>query len=257
MLPELSVGWIKFYTFPIIIIIAIYTCLLIFLKSNKYDQFYLRYIVKMLPTCLLFSVIGGKIIFAITQIKIGNTSFFQMIDGFVFYGGLIGGLVGIAIYCYKRGDCILETTDFMASLLPLGQAIGRLGCYLNGCCYGKEYKGFLAVRFVVDGEYISVFPTWFVESLFCLLLFFFMFKISKRKMCGFYTSVYLTAYGVFRFAIEFFRGDVIRGIWFGLSTSQILSILVVAMGLFIYRYSIKKQNVFINVIIKGREPINT
>lgn len=256
LLPVITIGHIKFYTFPIVIIIAIYTCLFIFLKSKKYDRFYYRYIMKMFPLCLFFSVFFGKLVFAITQLREGHTDVVQLVSGFVFYGGLIGGLVGICIYCYKRQECILEITDFLTSLLPLGQAIGRIGCYLNGCCYGIVTKNYFSVKFIVEGEPTFVFPTWFMESLFCLGLFIWMFVISERKMCGYYTSWYLISYGSFRFIIEFFRGDTIRGIWWGISTSQIISILSVVLGIAIYLYSKKKKNVYINMIIKGREPIN-
>lgn len=134
--------------------------------------------------------------------------------------------------------------------MPLGQAIGRIGCYFNGCCYGKEYTGIGAVDYIVNGNIVKVFPTWFAESLYCFILFIIMFCINRKKCSGFYAVVYLVTYSIFRFWIEYYRGDDIRGIWKGLSTSQYISAVIVAIGMLmgIVCFMKKKDN----PMIKGR-----
>ena len=132
----------------------------------------------------------------------------------------------------------------------MGQAIGRIGCYFNGCCYGKYYTGLLSVKYVVDGKETHVFPTWFIESFFCFVLFICMFLISKKIYSGIYAAIYMMSYSLFRFVIEYFRGDLVRGVWYGVSTSQYISICIFVVGVVILIKSIQiKEN---NLLITGR-----
>lgn len=251
MHPFINLGFCKISVFPLLLIFAIFSCLIIFLKSKKYDSFYFSKVKKAMIFVMIFSGLVGKILFALTQICKPEISLVDLFSGFVFFGGFIGGEVGLVVYCKLCDGRFLDLSDVFTSLLPLGQAIGRLGCYFNGCCYGKEYNGFLAVRYIADGKYVSVFPTWFIESVFCFLMFVFFFKISKKKKSGFYTAIYMVVYPCFRFWIEFFRGDVIRGIWNGISTSQIISIWVMLCGVGIAIYSYINNDK--NIMIPGRK----
>ena len=92
---------------------------------------------KALPV-LLFAGIGARLTSAITLFSVGDFRFIYNLiyGGSVFYGGLIGGILGLLLVCKKYHQSFLMFADVAASLLPLGHAIGRLGCYLNGCCYG-------------------------------------------------------------------------------------------------------------------------
>lgn len=242
--PVIELGVVKINVFPLVMLFAIFLCLLYFVKSYKYDLSYYEVVIRGMAFAMLFAVIGGKVLFAITQIGAEGFSVINhlLLGGFVFYGGLIGALIGLKVFCTIFKENYFELLDVFASILPLGQAVGRLGCYLNGCCYGKEYQGVFAVSYMVDGKLVNVFPTWFAESIFCFLLFGLFFIISKRHNSGFYTSVYMMYYSFFRFIIEFFRGDDIRGAWGLLSTSQILSILVMIGGILVAIYSHHKKN---------------
>ena len=155
----------------------------------------------------------------------------------MFYGGLIGGCIGLAITCFIMKQPFFEYTDVFFSIFPLGHSIGRIGCYLNGCCYGCKYSGLFSVNYIVNGEYIKVFPTWFVESIFCITLFIFFYFFYKTNIRGKRTAIYFITYSIYRFFIEFLRGDELRGIWYGFSTSQIISIFIFFFGVFLYIYS--------------------
>lgn len=241
MYPIITLGFVKLYVFPFILMTAFFSCLFVFILSKKYDTFSFPIIQKAMLYAMAGAVVGGKLLFLLTQIGKVGVSFIDLFSGFVFYGGFIGALVGLYVYSKKHQQSFLDFTDVFASLLPLGQAIGRLGCYCNGCCYGKEYHGFLAVRYVIEGKSVYVFPTWFVESAFCLTVFIAFFCITKPKPSGFYTSAYMILYSVFRFFIEFMRGDTIRGVWNGLSTSQFVSIIIMAAGIILAIASEKKK----------------
>ena len=117
--------------------------------------------------------------------------------------------------------------------MPLGQAIGRIGCYFSGCCYGFEYNGYLSVPYVIDGVQTRVFPTWFIESGFCILLAIFFQVFYRSSKSGMHTAIYFIAYSSFQFIIEFFRGDDVRGVYGWISTSQIISILFFIAGILV------------------------
>lgn len=243
----MDLGAIKLSVFPIILVLAIFSCIFVYLLSAKYDNYYFPQIRGSSIYCMIGAGIGGKLLYIITRLNTSNLNIFERLGGFVFFGGLIGAIAGLYIYSKQKWNRFLDLLDVYASILPLGQAIGRIGCYFNGCCYGEQYTGFMSVKYVIDGKETQVFPTWFIESGFCFLLFVCMFWISQKKYSGIYAAVYMMSYSLFRFVIEFFRGDSLRGVWNGLSTSQYISVLVFVMGavIFIRAQHIKENNLLI------------
>ncbi len=126
--------------------------------------------------------------------------------GLVFYGGLAGGLLGGFCYVRKKGLPLVKMLDLMTPPLVLAHAIGRLGCFLNGCCYGKPTSVPWAVVFPQDG--IARHPTQLYESGALLLLFFFLSWLERRRLpAGSLALGYGLLYGIWRFGIEFLRGD--------------------------------------------------
>lgn len=176
-------------------------------------------------SALFGALIGGRLLSVLSNCISGGSGSF-----YVFYGGLLGAMAGLRLCARLCRVSCAEEEDALFSYLPLGQAIGRIGCYFNGCCYGRPWEGFPGVRYPVDGQWITVFPTWFAEAAFCFLLFLFLRKVRIRTLSR--ASLYLLAYGVWRFIIEFFRGDPERGQLFGLSVSQIISVILVLSVLF-------------------------
>ena len=151
-------------------------------------------------------------------------------SGIVFYGGLIGGLLG-ALIGIRVAGCGFELIErSVVPFVPLGHAIGRVGCVMAGCCYGCAYDGPLALYYPHAITGISseqgCFPVQPVESLFnvgiCLFL---LWYERKMKQVSDLLFMYLGMYAVSRFFLEMLRGDRIRGIWNHISTSQIISIM--------------------------------
>lgn len=165
-----------------------------------------------------------------------------LLGGNVFYGGLIGALIGVILYCKIYKVEMLPLADLFAILIPFVHAFGRIGCFLGGCCYGKEYHGFGAIQFPYN-EYIPKlsavprFPTQLIEAIMnfaCFFVLLYLYKKSKIKE-GKLIGCYICYYSIFRFIIEFFRGDILRGSIFGLYTSQIISLLLLPIGIFILK----------------------
>lgn len=232
------------------LIFASFLCLLIYISSEKYNFFESRIFLNCLPTGIVFTLLGGKFLFALVLVCQGEQNFWHafLFGGFVYYGGMLGGFFGIALACLHSKRNILDHLDVITSLLPLGQAVGRIGCFLNGCCYGIPYKGVLSVEYPINDTIVSVFPTWFVESLFCFLLFIYFQLLFKTRKRGIQTGIYLIAYSSFRFFIEFIRGDKIRGLWREFSTSQFISVFLICWGIWIlyYAHITHSDNTFLN-----------
>ena len=149
--------------------------------------------------------------------------------GLVFYGGLLGGLLGLLFASRKTKRNILTFTDLMAPCFCLAHAGGRIGCLMAGCCYGMEYTGPCAV--VLDG--VSRLPTQPMEAGFLVILSGILTAIFlKKPRRGTVTGWYMVLYAVWRFIIEFFRDDF-RGSVGALSTSQFISLFIFALGLFL------------------------
>lgn len=144
--------------------------------------------------------------------------------GFVFYGGLLGALAGNVIFCKVRKYNLDDVMDFTVPAFALFHAFGRVGCFFGGCCYGFKFSGPV---YFGNLFYLNYFPMQLVEAAFELIMFFLLKKAPEGKTL----KIYLLSYGVFRFVNEFFRGDAVRGIWFGMSTSQWISLIIIAVYL--------------------------
>jgi len=193
----------------------------------------------------LFGIIGGivgaKLLYIIvalpTFITHPETIILILTGGAVFYGGLIGGILGGFLYTAIYRLKTIEYFDMAVPCLALAQGFGRIGCFFNGCCYGVPYEGFCSVTYPV-GSYppsgIGLFPAQLLESLFLFILtFVLLWFLKKSKTPGFTTGFYLIAYGFFRFINEFLRSDP-RGSFLFLSTSQWLSLFVITLGILFF-----------------------
>ena len=170
--------------------------------------------------------------------------FFIWEGGMVYYGGLIGGFLGAIAYLKFMKVPILPMGDIGLPFLPLGHSIARLGCFLNGCCWGQVTEGFTGVVFprrslawrqqLEDGLIertaeapLPVHPTQLYESvgLFCIFLIM-RYAYKHKRYDGSVMMLYPLLYGILRFCVEAFRGDSARPL-FGMTASQLI-----ALGLF-------------------------
>ena len=166
--------------------------------------------------------------------------------GGVFSGGLIGAFIVAWWFLRKYQMPALATCDAFSPGLALGHAIGRLGCFAAGCCYGKETTHWWGVTFTNPVAYAnagtplgrSLEPTQLIESAAELIIFGILtWMFARKKFDGQVFGAYLFLYGIARFLIEFLRDDPGRGgPYFGiLSGTQLISIgLVIAGGIIWY-----------------------
>ena len=181
--------------------------------------------------------IGAKVLYWLVEIDqiIADPSYLihTLREGFVFYGALIGGLAGVAIYSLIRKLPFFSLTDYFIPALVIGHAFGRIGCVFAGCCYGMECESPISIVFPAGSAApagIPLLPTQIMESVFLFLLCaFLVWRLAKQKPFGTVSGWYMVLYGAWRFGIEFFRSDD-RGAVGVLSTSQFISIFVLLGG---------------------------
>ena len=188
---------------------------------------------------VIVGIFGAKLLFVAVsyeQIIAYNLSFMQIIKGgFVFYGGLIGGFFGLLIYIKQFKRKTAHFFDVFAAVLPLGHAFGRVGCFLAGCCYGMEYHGPLSHTYTQSNGVtpigVPLFPIQLLEAALLITLSIVLIIIFLKNPTKDYlvTQIYVYAYALIRFVLEFFRGDKERGAAFALSTSQWISIAIVVI----------------------------
>lgn len=192
-------------------------------------------------------LIGAKLLYLIVSVDVywfPEKSFRENLDywlvlltsgGLIFYGGLIGAALGALRYCVHFKIPVGKAFETAVPAVPLFHAFGRVGCFMAGCCCGKEYHGFLSVTFtraLGAPNGVPLIPVQLFEAvgnllLFALLTALFLKNSPRVSLCG----VYLTCYAVMRFALEFFRGDAVRGSALFLSTSQWISIAAFIAGM--------------------------
>ena len=155
--------------------------------------------------------------------------------GLVYYGGLIGaGLAGSIYLCWKKMP-FWKTADALAPSIALGNVFGRIGCLLNGCCYGRACSLPWAIRFPTDHvtHGAPVHPTEIYDALDNFILYLLLAWLFRhKKFDGQVFATYLIGYAVTRSIMECFRGDYPTGhIHFGLTPGELVSIPIFIAGL--------------------------
>lgn len=170
--------------------------------------------VEQLATEIVVCAIGGGLVGARVMFVIDNWNR-QFRDnpweairlwegGLVFYGGFFGAVLLLLLWAWRRSIDIPAMADIIAPCLPLGHALGRIGCFLNGCCYGRHWEH--GVRYAHVGD--PVFPTQLVHAAANLVLVGVLLAMEERlPKKGQLIALYVVGYGALRFLAEFLRGD--------------------------------------------------
>ena len=207
-------------------------------KGEKFDSLLL-----VAAVAMIIGLCFAKIFYYIFSYGIGRL-FHEVISGdfsgfensgLVYYGGLLGGIVGAFIAIkYNKLD-FDNYVNAIVPCVPLGHAFGRIGCLMAGCCYGLPYNGLMAVHSVNVGPDTLLFPLQALESVLNLVLFVALLCFtSKNHKWTMTLAVYIIIYSIARFILEYFRGDLIRGIYMGFSSSQWISLLLILICLALF-----------------------
>jgi len=195
---------------------------------------------------VIWALLGAKLLLVVVEWKryLGDPS--QLLGlaraGGVFLGGFLAAIIAAAVMLRRYKLDPLPTFDTLAPSLALGQTIGRVGCLLAGCCWGREcdlpwaitYTDPAAAANVGTPLHLAVHPFPVYAAIFNLSVFLLLSRLYKMRLApGRVFASYLILYGFGRFVLEFTRGDEARGVYFDglISTSQLISIALVTIGL--------------------------
>jgi len=151
--------------------------------------------------------------------------------GMVFYGGLIGSLASLCLYAKVQRKSLSDVIAVTVPVFPLAHGIMRLGCFAGGCCFGVPHDtlGIAFTNAIAAPNGIPLLPVQLYEAALNFMIFIVLWLFSRKKrQATSLLGVYGLSYATGRFALEFLRGDIHRGFMLGMSTSQFISILIVA-----------------------------
>jgi len=244
MLPNI---WI-FDTYSILLLLGVIASLVIFKSYSKHYKLDPDWTYSILMLGVISALAGivsatlFQLLFNVLENN-GIDSYFSM----TFFGGLLGGATCFLLIYFLRikkkypNANFIEVLTIAPACITAAHGLGRIGCFCAGCCYGIETDSPLGMKFPHLDH--AVYPTQLFEAIFLFILCAVLFYLAYKKHFKYTMCVYLTGYGIFRFCIEFIRGDDRGAYLFGiLSPSQVFSIaaILIAIGLFIY---LKKKEV--------------
>ena len=240
----LSIGNINIYWYAIFIAIAFIIAIFGLKKDSKKYKIDYNDILELMTITLPISIISARLYYIIFNYDYSN-NLIEMINikngGLAIYGGILGAVVTITIFCKLKKIKILDMLDMLVPYLALGQAIGRWGNFVNGEAHGRVTNSIFRMGIVENGIYMEVHPTFLYESI-CTLIIFFILRYLKnnRRYPGQLTYIYLLMYSFARAIIEGLRTD---SLMLGtIRVSQLISIIICIITLIILIYKKKKMD---------------
>ena len=237
----IQIGELQLPSYSLMIVLGLLTGnFLVWILGKRYKMMFEDFLILEAYTCL--GALGGSkgLYLFVMRDHLHWDRFFEpeyfsslMLGGFVFYGGLIGGVL-----CFFLAGKIhrIDTGAFIRRFMfvvPLIHGFGRIGCFMAGCCYGRPYNGPGAVIFPENSMApagISLFPVQLAEAvcLFALAGILYLASLKIKSPLA-VMALYFALYAVLRFVLEYFRyDDAERGGFWLFSTSQWISIGIVA-----------------------------
>lgn len=182
---------------------------------------------------LIGAIVGARVAYVVTEYRyfIANPGEILMINsgGLAFHGGLIGGFAAGIWYTKSHRLETWKIADIVTPYVALGYAIVRVGCLLNGCCYGLPTTVPWAMRCAANDPTLRH-PTQIYSMLGSLVLFFILRSLRRhRQFPGFLFFLYVVLYSVLRFGVEYFRAGAKIYPW--LSLAQVVCVILASAGL--------------------------
>jgi phosphatidylglycerol:prolipoprotein diacylglycerol transferase len=235
----LNIFGIKIYSWGFFVSFGILVALLAAKKTykEKFEEILNSFIVTF-----IFSIIGARILYVLLNIKHFYHHPLEILNfqggGLSFFGALFFGLLGFVIYFKIKKIDFKEYLDIYAVFIPIVQAFGRIGCFLNGCCYGAKTKILFGINYLGTTRH----PVQIYESILNFIAFLILYSIRNKKEIrikntrirffkGILFLIYLILYSAIRFSVEFFREE--QRLFLGLTQTQYLCLFIVLIGCFI------------------------
>lgn len=244
-----SIGPFSVHMYGVMIAIGLLACFLVlwyYSKKKNIDPSFVDFVFYDGIAAIVLGFGGGMLFQAFYNYLEHPENGFRFGSGMTFIGGLIAGaavfLIGYFAFRKKLKGLLVDILSILPCCILVAHGFGRIGCFFAGCCYGVETDSFLGVKF--PGLPNPVHPTQLYEAAFLFIMFGICSYLVLKKDFQYNLPLYLASYGVFRFLIEFLRGDD-RGAFVGvLSPSQFWSIGMILMAVAVYfglRYFLGKR----------------
>ena len=240
-----------FHLYGIMIAVGILCCFLLLFfygKKRKIDSKFIDFVFYNAIASIAFGFFSAALFQATYNYIENPEAGFNLGGGITFIGGLIGGVATFLILYFifrkKFKGKIIDILSFAPCCITIAHGFGRIGCFFAGCCYGLPTDSAFGVVFPNKPYLGAVHPTQLYEAVFLFLLCATIFLLVMKWNFKHGMSVYLIAYGIFRFFIEYLRNDDRGGFIPGISPSQFWSILMVVLGvglIFLVEYLWKKR----------------
>ena len=242
-----SIGPFTIHGYGLMIALGIVVCVIMGTYRAKKHGYKEDAVLDIAIFSVLAGFLGAKLLFVLVEFDLFLENPMQVLgsEGFVVYGGIIAGVLAAVLYCRIKKLSFLEYFDLLAPSVSIAQGFGRIGCFLAGCCYGRETHAFWGVTFP-EGSFapagVPLIPTQLLSSAGDFAITGILLLYSKHsKQKGNTGALYLLLYGIGRFLVEFLRSDD-RGTVGILSTSQFISIGIVLLAILMFwRNSVRKK----------------
>lgn len=248
----ITIGGFEIRWYSVLILIGAFMVLLLSQREASRFGMTREFIFNSLFWALIFGVIGARLYYCLFNLDIYLNNPMEIIKtwngGLAIHGGLLFGLIALALYCKKYKVRLIRVLDFIVVPLLLAQAIGRWGNFFNQEAHGavttiETLKALFIPDFIIDGmtiEGIVYTPVFLYESLVCFISFIILLFVRRSKYLkvGTLTGAYLLIYGVLRFFIEMSRTDAL--VLGGFKVAQIVSVIMVIIGIGIFMFNSRK-----------------
>ena len=221
--------------YGLMILISLILNIIIIAKAYDKTKFTKEEIIGAITYEIVGIILGAKLLAFIENYQIYNGEFDFLKVGLSAYGGVIGAIAAIFIFRFQFKKNLKDLFLTFALPLPLLYAIGKIGCFLVGCCHGIEYHGIgnVVYNYLSKSEIIGLhlFPIQLVESIvFFLIFIYILFKYKKNKFNVKSLSIMLLLCGISKFALEFLRMSHMNKM---ISTTQIISLIFILISIYL------------------------
>jgi len=243
MYPEIcTIGPVTVYSYGLMMAIAVVVCSFLMSRDAVKNNIPGEVIYDLVFFTVVGGILGARLFYVVLNLPVFLENPIEIImlhrGGLAFQGGLAAGVLSAFMFIRRKGLPLLKTVDLMAPYLALGHAIGRIGCFLNGCCFGRPVSW--GIYFPVHMDHLH--PTQLYSSAGLFVIFFILKSIPKQKLAeGGLLIAALLMTSALRFFVEFFRADHVE-LWGGLSIFQVVSLAVITASALVYFLVIRKKN---------------
>lgn len=230
-----QIGPVTVYAYGLMLAIAVMVCAFFLTRDAKQVGMAPMLVHDSIFWLVVSGILGARFFYILINFSYFQSHWIDVVKiyegGLSWQGGLMGAMLASGFFIKKHQLPVAQTLDLYAPYIALGQAIGRLGCFLNGCCYGRAVSW--GIYFPVHNDHLH--PTQLYSTLGLLLIFVLLKKYQTRAMgTGKVFVAYLLLAPSWRFGVEFFRADH-EALLLGLSVYQWVCIGLASLAIVVHQ----------------------